>query len=302
MFGATVTFLITTSRYRVAIVVAALMAPLSCAIAGEAAKEGEERVDTEFIFGFTAGADVGELGERELEHQTQTLWAKRDGSYTALTDQLRYETSPLQDFRFEIGAPIAYYNMSGVTGLDDRNQAAFNGVSTEFRYRLFDRDHAPFGLTLSAEPHWARTDEITGERVENYGGELSVALDKELIPNRVFAAFNAVYDPEVSRTPGLWVRESGLSFSAAITTQISPGIFVGGEARYMRKYDGVDLDTLSGQAFFAGPSAFWRISKRFAVSGAWSVQVAGRSTDVPAALDLVKFTRQQALLRVEYNF
>ena len=70
----------------------------------------------------------------------------------------------------------------------------------------------------------------------------------------------------------------------------------------MRKYDGTDLDTLAGQAFFVGPSAYWRISKRFAISGAWSVQVAGRSTDVPGTLDLVKFTRQQALLRVEYSF
>ena len=296
------TFFLDSSRYRVAIVLA-LVAPLSCAVAGEAARQGEEeRVDTEFIFGFTAGADVGELGEQEIEHQTQMQWAKRDGSYAAATDQLRYETSPIKDFRFEIGAPIAYYNMSGVTGLDDHNQAAFNGVSTEFRYRLFDRDHAPFGLTLGAEPHWARTDEITGERVENYGGELSVAIDRELVNNRIFAAFNAVYDPELSRVQGAWVRESMLSFSAAVTVQIAAGTFVGGEARYVRKYEGVDIDTLSGQAFFVGPSAFWRLSKRLAISGAWSVQVAGRSTDMPGSLDLVRFTRQQALLRVEYNF
>jgi hypothetical protein len=136
----------------------------------------------------------------------------------------------------------------------------------------------------------------------NYGGQLSLALDKELVKDRIFAAFNAVYDPEVSRAPGARVRESMLAFSVAMTTQISPGVFVGGEARYMRKYDGVDLDTLSGQAFFVGPSAFWRVSKRFAISGAWSVQVAGRATDVPATLDRVKFTRQQAFLRVEYNF
>ena len=42
----------------------------------------------------------------------------------------------------------------------------------------------------------------------NYGGELSLALDKELVKDRIFAAFNAVYDPEVSRAPGAWVRES----------------------------------------------------------------------------------------------
>jgi hypothetical protein len=138
--------------------------------------------------------------------------------------------------------------------------------------------------------------------VENYGGELSVALDKELVRDRIFAAFNAVYDPEIARAQGARVRESMLAFSVAMTTQISSGVFVGGEARDMRKYDGIDLDVLSGQAFFVGPTAYWQISKRFAISGAWSVHVAGRATDVPGSLDLVKFTRQQALLRVEYNF
>jgi hypothetical protein len=95
----------------------------------------------------------------------------------------------------------------------------------------------------------------------NYGGQLSLALDKELVKDRIFAAFNAVYDPEVSRAPGARVRESMLAFSVAMTTRISPGVFVGCEARYMRKYDGVDLDTLSGQAFFVGPSAFWRLQE-----------------------------------------
>jgi len=79
-------------------------------------------------------------------------------------------------------------------------------------------------------------------------------------------------------------------------------VFVGGEARYLRKYDGVDLGTLTGQAFFLGPNFFLRLSKSLAISGAWSVQVAGHATEVPGAFDLTNFTRQQATLRVEYNF
>jgi hypothetical protein len=290
-------------NYLVVFLVGLSQGALTLAHAGEA-KEGaeRERVDTEFIFGFTAGADVGELGEKELEHQTAAQWGKRDGRYGALTDQLRYETSPVQNFRFEIGAPIAYYNISGVTGLDDRNQGSFNGIVTEFRYRLFDRDRAPFGLTLGAEPHWTRTDEISGERVDGYGGELTVVLDKELLKDRLFAAVNFVYDPEIARSQGQWRRESILGFSASITTQVNPGVFVGGEARYLRKCDGVDLDSLAGQAFFVGPTTFVRLSKSLAISGAWSVQVAGHSTAVPGALDLTKFNRHQALLRVEYNF
>jgi hypothetical protein len=287
------------------LVLASAAGAASHARAEEAGKPGEaDRIDTEFIFGFTAGADTGEVGEKELEHTTTAQWDKRDGRYFAGSDQLRFENSPVQNFRFEIGVPVAYYNMSGVTGLDDRNQGAFNGVVTEFRYRLFDRETAPFALTLGAEPHWSRTEEVSGEPVTNYGGELSVAIDKELVKNRVFGAVNVIYDPEttLSQITGQWERDSTFTLSAAITTQVSPGAFVGVEGRYLRKYDGIGLDTLLGQAFFAGPTAYFRLSKSLAISGAWGFQITGRATGVGGALDLTNFTRQQAQLRVEYNF
>jgi len=64
---------------------------------------------------------------------------------------------------------------------DDRQHGRFDGVVEEFRYRLLDRDHAPFALAIGAEPHWSRVDETTGEPVDNYGGDLLIAVDKELI-------------------------------------------------------------------------------------------------------------------------
>jgi hypothetical protein len=77
-------------------------------------------------------------------------------------------------------------------------------------------------------------------------------------------------------------------------------VFVGGEARYLRKYDGVDLGTLVRSSFSG--QIFLRLSKSPAISGTWSVQVAGHATEVPGAFDLTNFTHQQATLRVEYNF
>jgi len=67
---------------------------------------------------------------------------------------------------------------------DDRQHGRFDGVVEEFRYRLLDRDHAPFALAIGAEPHWSRVDETTGEPVDNYGGDLLIAVDKELIKGR----------------------------------------------------------------------------------------------------------------------
>jgi hypothetical protein len=281
-----------------------LAPPLVVAHAEEVDKKGEKEIDTEFIFGFTAGADVGEVGEKELEHQTITRFGKRDGSYTALSDQLRAEFVPVANFRFEIGVPVAFHHIVGVTGLDDRRQAAFDGLFSEFRYRLLDREHAPFALTVGAEPHWGRVDETSGEPVDNYGGELSIAVDRELIKDRVFGALNFVYDPEVtrSRVTGLWQRDATVGVLGSVTTQVWAGTFVGAEARYLRKYDGLSLDPFAGEALFLGPTMFVRFSRAFAISGAWDVQVAGHAVDVPGSLDLRNFTRHQAMFRLEFSF
>ena len=70
----------------------------------------------------------------------------------------------------------------------------------------------------------------------------------------------------------------------------------------MRKYDGVAAQSFAGQALFVGPTMFMRFSKTFAISGSWGVQVAGHAVADPGTLDLTNFTRDQATLRIEYNF
>jgi hypothetical protein len=268
----------------------------------KAADTGE--VDTQFIFGFTQGADVGEAGEREIEHQTVTHLGKRDGAYTALSDQLRYEFAPVENFRVEFGAPVTYFGIANVPRLDNRHQWAFDGLVSEFRYRLLDRERTGVGLTIGVEPHWSRTDDTSGEPVANYGGDLSLALDRELIEDRVYAALNVVYDPEVTRFrfDGSWQRQATLGTFAAVTAQVLPETFFGAEARYLRLYQGLDLNAFGGEALFVGPTMFIRLSKTLAISGSWNFQVAGRASGVSGALDLTNFERQQALLRMEYNF
>jgi hypothetical protein len=261
-------------------------------------------VDTQFIFGFTMGADVGELGEKEIESQTVGRFGKSGGSYTGIETQLRAEITPTENTRIEMGFPVAYHGITGVAGLDNRQQGAFDGVSFETRYRLLDRDHAPFGLTIGAEPHWARVDETSGEPVANYGSEFSMSADKELIENRLYGALNFLYDPEVtfSQVTGMWERQATVGVSAALTMQVRRGIFFGAEARYLRNYDGISFDSFAGQALFVGPTMYASLSKTMAISAAWSVQVAGHAVDIPGSLDLKNFERHRAQLRLMYNF
>jgi hypothetical protein len=261
-------------------------------------------IDTEHLFGFTIGTDIGEVGEKEIEGQTTGRFGKRDGSYTGLSQMLSAEFTPMQNLRLEFNATGIYHDIAGVTGLADRRQGGWQGLSFDLRYRLLDRERAPFGLVIDAEPHWGRIDETTGEPVDQYGVDLSIAIDKELIPNRVVAAFNLLYGPEVmrSRVTGISSQEATLGFSTALMAQVRPGIFVGGEARYLRRYEGLSLDTFAGHALFLGPTVFAKLSEHAWIAAAWSMQVAGRSADDLGWLDLTNFERHQARLLFGFTF
>jgi hypothetical protein len=160
------------------------------------------------------------------------------------------------------------------------------------------------GLTLGADPHWGRLDDISGEPVNRYGADLWIIADRELITDRVFAAFNLLYQPEAirSRVTGAWEHQSNLGTSAAVATQVRPGVLIGAEARYMRSFDGLGLDTFMGHALFIGPTFYAKFAECCWMSAAWSVQVAGRAMNDAGSLDLTNFERHQAKLRFGYNF
>jgi hypothetical protein len=258
-------------------------------------------IETEHLFAFTIGSDVGEVGERELEGSVTGRFSKRTGTYDAGTGTMSMEFVPMPNLRTEFTAVVNSYDITGVSGLTDQRYTAFGGLSADIRYRLLDRASAPFGFAIGAEPHWGRADDITGEPVSQYGVDFVAAADWEIIPDRVVAAFNLLYQPETMRAKltGIWSQESTAGVAFAMMTQVRSGIFVGGEARYLRQYDGFGLDSLAGQGFFVGPTVYF---KRAWMTIAWSAQVAGHATAVAGSLDLVNFERQQARLLFGINF
>jgi hypothetical protein len=139
-------------------------------------------INTEHLFGFTIGTDIGEIGEKELERNTLLRHDKRTGSYSALSQVLSLEYTANQNVRLEVSAVGAYHDIAGVPGLDDRRREAFDGPSFDIRYRILDRAHAPFGLMIDAELRWRRVDDVSGEPVDRYGINLALVADKELVP------------------------------------------------------------------------------------------------------------------------
>ena len=263
-----------------------------------------EGIDTEHIFGFMIGTDVGNPGEREFQSQTTGRFSKSGGRYRAVGQEFELEFVPAKDFRIEIGSAFAAHDINGVPDFEDRRQLAWQGVSVDLRYRFLDRDTAPLGLTFALESHADRIDETTAAAVRSYGTAFTLAFDRELIPNFAVAALNLFYQPEWTRLVGTGAaeQESTIGAAFAVMAQMRPGFLVGGEARYLRKYEGIALQEFSGEALFVGPTAYFQLSERSRLTLAWSFQAWGRSARSSAALDLADFERHQARLVFGVNF
>jgi hypothetical protein len=263
-----------------------------------------EGIDTEHIYGFMIGSDVGDPGEREFQATTTGRFSKQDGTYQAFGQQLELEFVPIKNFRIELGTTLSAYDIASVPGLVDRSLAGWQGAALDLRYRFLDRETALFGLTLALESHGNRIDDTTASRAQNYGTELTLALERDLIPGLAVATLNLGYQPEWTHFAGVPTAEqdSTLAVAFGIMAQMRPDFLFGGEARYFRKYDGIGLDELAGEALFIGPTAYFRLSERARLTATWSVQAWGRAAGTGATLDLVNFERQQARVIFGLNF
>src|SRR6478735_10334123 len=90
-----------------------------------------EGIDTEHIFAFMIGTDVGSVGEREFQTETTGRFGKSGGNYRAAGQELELEFVPARNFRIEMGTSFPAHDINRVPGLEDRRQLAWQGVSLD---------------------------------------------------------------------------------------------------------------------------------------------------------------------------
>ncbi|MFT4275014.1 MAG: hypothetical protein QM576_01545 [Rhodopseudomonas sp.] len=260
-------------------------------------------VDTEHIFGFSMGSDIGKKGEIELEIENVGRFGRRFGSYTGVGVLSQVKFTLTDNFRVAPGVSFASTQISGVPDMIDNHRNAIAGASMEFRYKVLDRDVMPFGLTLHAAPGWNRVDELTGFDAQIYGTEFAALMDKELIRGKLFAAFNLWYSGGASRDlTNTWSHDSEFAVQGALSYKVNSTLIVGIEARYVRAYEGLGLDRFAGDAVYIGPTFSTHLTEKIGLSGTWSTQIAGKACNDPRHLDLDDFERHQAMLRFNYLF
>jgi hypothetical protein len=264
---------------------------------------GRAEADTEHMFGFSEGTDIGEPFQPEGEIETVGRLGKSQGTYSALATTFNLKYPLATWFRVAPGIAFARYEIAGVPTFDDVNQFVFDHAQLEFRWRVLGRESNPVGLTVVATPFYGTVDPATGTPADSFGVQFIAAVDRELVPDRLFATVNLVYGLGRTRTraTGLTEDASQLGLSAAATVRLLPWLYLGGDLRYLRNYDGLGLSGLAGQAVYLGPTFYATLGKGVSLSGAWEPQVWGQSPDTPSSLDLATFERHQFKVRLSVD-
>jgi len=259
-------------------------------------------VDSEHLFGFTTGSDIGDAGELELEKETNAAIGRRYGRYVASATTFQAKYTAVDNFRIAPYFAATYHAISASPPLSDINRLALAAGGVELKYRALDRAKAPFGLTFGGDLSQGVIDRDTGQSARVTALDLNAAIDRELVPARVFGALNLSYSPSWTYEPvgQLWERSAKVASGAAIAHQIVDKVFVGAELRYMRAYEGTGLGHFAGEALFAGPTLYVVLPANGSMTIAWNSQIAGHARGDARALDLAHFERHQ--LRVRFGF
>src|SRR5215813_8285660 len=87
------------------------------AVLGTSSAEAKDRVDSEHLFGFTEGSDIGSKGEREFKNESTLRAGKAAGSFAASTSEAELKYALTDSFRISAAATLAYFDVNGVPGL-----------------------------------------------------------------------------------------------------------------------------------------------------------------------------------------
>ncbi|MCI0465991.1 MAG: hypothetical protein L0Y57_03155 [Beijerinckiaceae bacterium] len=251
--------------------------------------------DTEHIFGFGEGSDIGEEGVLEMEVFTVGIFGALGRNFSIGNGtSLRYSVT--DELRFSAGVLSDYLNIHNLPGVNARNGLNVNGIFTEVRWNIFNRHAWPFGVTLTVDPEWRRTDPATGEYNDNFAVTAALLIDKEVIPETFFMELNLIYSPAWLPVSGRFLRDDAFTVILGGSYVITPEILVGAEIRHENlRPNGFSI----AHALFVGPHVFLQVHETTTASFAWAFQL----PDLGARhSNLVNFERYEAGLRIIFQF
>ncbi|MBN9064447.1 MAG: hypothetical protein J0H41_18785 [Rhizobiales bacterium] len=253
-------------------------------------------------FGFNVGTDTNDYGALSGSLQYNGAYGTRFGGFNGhtATGQISYGLLPC----LEIGPYLVGGGASNNGALGVGNGSFFGG-GVEAKYKLLGRDTHGVGLTFDVLIQGlANNGDLYAPTKSTFDVIPAIFIDKELISGKLYGALNVSYDfGFVDKTIAPLPKDYGvLRLGAALSYQLVDGFFIGADINHYRKYIGGDE---AGYATMLGPNFYWQATPKFAVTAAYNVQVAGKTTylgGVPGRLDLVNFNQHLLKVKLTYSF
>ncbi|HUP78338.1 MAG TPA: hypothetical protein VM260_07205, partial [Pirellula sp.] len=208
-------------------------------------------LNTWAIFGFTEGADTGDVGERMVFVESIARLSRADKRFVAIQNNLGLAYSLTNEATIWVSASTEHEKDASAANNSTGGSGAFGG-SAGLKYRILDRNHSAIGLAAQIEPFWQKImfSSSGHDARQIFGGDFKLILDAALVPNRIYGAINFTYRPEFSTSGAGIAKGASMELAAAIAFQAYEGIFVGAEARSARRYGALLPTALSDEAWF----------------------------------------------------
>ena len=226
---------------------------------------GEARAD-ENLWGYLYGADTLPKGGTELYNWLTLRASKGKGTYRGWDEMLELEHGFTDRFQASFYLKGRSHQISGGALEDDPDRKVsrgleFNGVNFAFKYNVLSVYKDLFGLSLYLEPSYSRIDRVSGERMDQFGLESKIILQKNFFDDQLALGYNFTLEPEWAKFKSSGERESELEVehTVGMSYRFAPKWFAGLEGRYHTEYP--EFKGPQEGAFFLGPNVHYAAEK-----------------------------------------
>jgi Family of unknown function (DUF6662) len=220
----------------------------------------------ENLWGYLYGTDTLPAGGNEIYLWTTSRNQKGKGTYRAWDNMLEFEHGFTDRFQASFYLKGRSHQIDGGAIDDDPGRKLhrgleFNGVNVALKYNPLSVYKDLFGLALYLEPEYSRIHKITGERMNQFGLETKLILQKNFFDDQLALAYNLTVEPEWTKFKASGEREKELELEHTVgpSYRFLPNWFAGVEGRYHSEYP--DFKAREHSAYFLGPNIHYGAEK-----------------------------------------
>jgi hypothetical protein len=232
----------------------------------------------ENLFGYSYGTETLPKGGVELYNWITWRTDKGQGTYDALDLRQEIEYGVTDRFQASLylsqryhhvhdSQPVEIENGEEEREYPNRNEFAFDGVQTEFKYSFLSPYLDPLGFALYAEPGWSRISKESGKHEDALSIEVKALFQKNFLEDTLIAVLNVSPEYEWAKGKGIehWENELELEVTGGLTYRVAPRWYAGVESRYTSEYPNFpDESHREFWGVFVGPALHYATTRWWA--------------------------------------